>query len=379
MATAAPAHRRRPPALAQMNVLAALAVSLAAGCASSGGSALPGLDAFNSLDAACYDRSVQPQTSVVDAHVHFRPFGGPAIPFDEVIGYMRDTGVRFVNVYGIGQTLPSSSSCTYYLDCLGTPVVSSLRNDFVNAANLAANPPQGIHVTLAMTFPDMAEPETVLHGMELLDREFPGMFRWMGEVNVVKQALFGNGHTVVPSEAIAEWAPFMTTLRERGIPLAVHLDIGNDEEPLKYLPLMEEVLSLYPDNKIVWVHMGLSLQLKLMPAVEHVPVMRSMLDLHPNLMLDIAWRVLEDHYFSKAEHQPEYVAFLNEYSDRILTGTDFLASRNKDFAVYKEELEATSRINRRLNDEAFRNIALGQNYFRLMDLNYQAPPVCAAP
>ena len=379
MATAAPAHRRRPPALAQMNVLAALAVSLAAGCASSGGSALPGLDAFNSPDAACYDRSVQPQTSVVDAHVHFRPFGGPAIPFDEVIGYMRDTGVRFVNVYGIGQTLPSSSSCTYYLDCLGTPVVSSLRNDFVNAANLAANPPQGIHVTLAMTFPDMAEPETVLHGMELLDREFPGMFRWMGEVNVVKQALFRNGHTVVPSEAIAKWAPFMATLRERGIPLALHLDMGNDEEPLKYLPLMQEVLSLYPDNKIVWVHMGLSLQLKLMPAVEHVPVMRSMLDRHPNLMLDIAWRVLEDHYFSKVEHQPEYVAFLNEYSNRILTGTDFLASRNKDFAVYKEELEATSRINRRLNDEAFRNIALGQNYFRLMDLNYEAPPVCAAP
>jgi hypothetical protein len=29
-----------------------------------------------------------------------------------------------------------------------------------------------------------------------------------------------------------------------------------------------------------------------------------------------------------------------------------------------------------LNDEAFRNIALGQNYFELMDLPYEAPPLC---
>ena len=368
-----------------------LAVLAAAGCASSGASAPiasvptpagapapPSLDAFRSPDAACYDRSVQPQTSVVDSHVHFRPFGGPAIPFDDVIGYMRETGVRFATVYGIGQTLPASSECTYYLDCLGTPVVPSLRNDFVNAANMAANPPQGVHVTLSMSFPDMAKPETVLPGMELLDREFPGMFRWMGEVNVVKQAIFGNGHTAVSSEAIAEWEPFMAKLRERDIPLALHLDLGSDEEPLKYLPLMEEVLSLYPDNKIVWVHMGLSLQLKDIPAREHIRVVESLLDRYPNLMLDIAWRVIDDHYFSKEDQLPDYVAFLNEYSERVLPGTDFLASGNKDFAVYKEELEVTSRINHHLGDEAFRNIALGQNHFRLLKLDYEAPPVCPA-
>lgn len=357
---------------------ALLVVPVATACASSGGTELPGLDAFSAPDAACYDRATQPQTSVVDTHVHFRPFGGPAIPFDEVIGYMRATGVRFVTVYGIGQTLPASSPCTYYLDCVGTPVVPSLRNDMVNAAAFAANPPQGIHVTLSMTFPDMERPESVLPGMELLDREFPGMFRWMGEVNVVKQALFGNGHRAVSSETIAEWAPFMAELRERNIPLALHLDLGSDEEPLKYLALLEEVLAQYPDNKIVWVHLGLSLQLTQMPAVEHLRVVRSVLDRHPNLIVDIAWRVLEDHYFSKAEQQPHYVAFLNEYSDRVLQGTDFLASGNKDFAVYKEELEATSRINRYLDDEAFRNIALGQNYFRLMGLDYEAPPVCAS-
>ena len=58
-------------------------------------------------------------------------------------------------------------------------------------------------------------------------------------------------------------------------------------------------------------------------------------------------------------------------------GTDFLASRDKDVDVYRTELEVTSRINRYLSDTAFRNIALGANYFRLLALEYEAPRVCA--
>ena len=72
-----------------------------AGCASK-----PTLETFRTDDAPCYDRSVQPQTPVVDSHLHFRPFGGPAIPFSEVVSYLEKTGVLFVNIYGIGQMLP---------------------------------------------------------------------------------------------------------------------------------------------------------------------------------------------------------------------------------------------------------------------------------
>ena len=95
-------------------------------------------------------------------------------------------------------------------------------------------------------------------------------------------------------------------------------------------------------------------------------------------MLDITWRIIDDNYFSKEENQPLYVDFLNEYSNRILPGTDFLASSNKDFEVYRTELEVTSRILAFLNDEAYRNIALGENYFRLLNLEYRAPRVCGA-
>jgi hypothetical protein len=54
-------------------------------------------------DAGCFDRATQPYTSVVDSHFHLRPFGGAGIPLTEMGEYWRQTGVRYVNLYGIGQ------------------------------------------------------------------------------------------------------------------------------------------------------------------------------------------------------------------------------------------------------------------------------------
>ena len=365
-------------------VLLALAVSGSAGCGAELATAVDPpsgltLDAFRAGAAACYDRAAQPHTAVVDTHLHFRAFGGPSVPFEEVVHYLEETGVLFANVYGIGQMLPAASSCTYYLDCPGTPVTPTLKNDFVNAANYVTKAPDDIHLTLSMTFPDLSQPESVLSGIEILDTEYPGLFRWMGEVNLAKQALFGNGHEPVPAATIAEWAPFIEVLRERGIPLAIHADLGNDDEPTRYLPLIEEVLRLYPENAIVWVHMGLSRELTTMDAARHVELLAAMLDRHPNLLLDLSWRVLDDAYFSQPEARAAYLPLLNGYSERILPGTDFLASGDKDLEVYRTELDVTSRINRYLDDEAFRNIALGENYFRLLDLDFEAPPICPAP
>lgn len=341
-----------------------------------GGPPKPTLEMFQDVDASCYDRSGQPQTSVVDTHVHFRPFGGPAIPFREVVSYLERTGVLFVNMYGIGQRLPVDSTCTYYLDCPGTPVRSTLTNDFANAADYVRQAPDGVHMTLSMTFPDLSRPESILPGMQLLEREYPGVFTWMGEVNLVKQALFNNGHRPVPPAKIPEWAAFMTVLRERGIPLAIHADLGSDEDPTRYLPLIQQVLRLFPDNEFVWLHMGLSKELVNMDPAEHIRIMEMLLDRYPNLMVDLSWRVVDDHYFSKPEKRAAYVSFLNRNSERMLPGTDFLASADKDFDVYRTELQITSRIYRYLNDDAFRNIALGQNYFRLLGLNYVAPQIC---
>ena len=328
--------------------------------------------------ADCFDRRIQPYTSVVDSHLHLRPFGGPGIPLTEMSDYWTKTGVRYVNLYGIGQTLPVDSPCSYYLDCPGTPVLPSMKNDFENAHDVLETKNDGVHMTLSMTFPDLANPASIVDGMHLLDSAYPGRFTWMGEVNLVKQALLNNDAEPATLDDIVAWWPFMDELRRRDIPITIHSDLGNNAEPLKFLYLMEAVLTLYPNNKVVWAHMGLSKELTTIDPALHIDTLRRLMDQHPKLYLDISWRILEDTYFSNETVRNQYVAFLNQYSSRIIPGTDFVAARNKDFSVYEAELDVTSGINKYLSDNAFRDIALGQSYFGLLGLPDHAPPICAA-
>lgn len=329
-----------------------------------------------SNEQICYDREKEPYTAVVDTHFHPRPFGGTAIPAPELVEYFDKLGVRFVNYFGIGQVLELDSGCTYYLDCKGVYAMPSIKNDFVNGMEMTAYDHPNVHVTLSMTFMDLANPEDITNTIKLYDREFPDMFKWAGELNVVKQALMGNKHEPATKEDIDAWAPFMKILRERNIPITLHSDLGNDANPTEFLPLMKYVLEKYPDNKIVWAHMGLSKELQNMDPNQHVAIMKELLDKYPKLSLDISWDVLYNAY-----HQwgSIFVAFFNEYSTRILPGSDFVAAGTKDFKKYAHELEITSRALKPLNDEAFRNIALGENYFRLLDLKYNAPQICKAP
>jgi hypothetical protein len=312
----------------------------------------------------------------VDTHLHVRPFGGPPIPFQDLMGYLRNSGVLFANLYGIGQRLPVNSPCTYYLNCPGVPALPSLKSDFFNAQNSLDLEPSGMKLVLSMTFPDLSRPEEVLPAMALLEKEYPGMFRWMGEVNLSKQALFNNGHEAVSIEKIAAWKPFMEELRNRNIPIAIHSDLGNNKNSLQYLPLMQEVLRLYPDNRIVWMHLGLSKELAVIDARQHVALLESMLRRYPKLSFDISWRVLYDQVFKDPAKRKHYVALMNRWPGRFIPGTDFVAAAGKTEMVYREELAVTSSVLGDLNDQAYRRIALGQNYFELAGLTAVAPPIC---
>lgn len=88
-----------------------------------------------------------------------------------------------------------------------------------------------------------------------------------------------------------------------------------------------------------------------------------------------------------------YLELFHEYPDRFLTGTDFVASMGqkhlypgtmnkngcmKDIPNHARQLTDTSSINMFFDDETFRKIVLGENFFRITQLSdiYAAPPVC---
>lgn len=145
----------------------------------------------------------------------------------------------------------------------------------------------------------------------------------------MKQALFANGRSPVTVDEIRGWAPFMAALRERDIPMAIHADLGNDADPFRYLPLMEEGLRLYPENRIVWLHLGLSKELHPYDPQRHVEILESLLRRYPHLVFDISWRVLYDNEFVDPAKRRLYADFMNRWPERFLTGTDLVASANK--------------------------------------------------
>ena len=58
--------------------------------------------------------------------------------------------------------------------------------------------------------------------------------------------------------------------------------------------------------------------------------------------------------------------------------TQYLAWMEEALRLYPDELQVTSDILTDLSDQAFRNIALGENYFRTLGLDYSAPEICSS-
>lgn len=71
--------------------------------------------------------------------------------------------------------------------------------------------------------------------------------------------------------------------------------------------------------------------------------------------------------------------FFDAYPNRIAAGEAFVAAGNKTFETYRKEGNITGDILADLADNAFRVIALGQNYFDLapgLADKFEAPRTC---
>ena len=118
------------------------------------------------------------------------------------------------------------------------------------------------------------------------------------------------------------------------------------------------------------------------------------------------WEQIKDEVHATGSHKtltgPTYafVVYLNlieKFPDRFVTGTDFVSSMGepdlypglkkfkwppggcmKDEANHRRQVTDTSAVNIFFNDDVFRKVVLGENYFKLTGLarEYAAPEVC---
>jgi len=227
----------------------------------------------------CWDRQGDDGFfSPIDAHNHFRPFGGPTVPFNEYIGWMIDSGIVFSTVFGIGQLLikknPSDPDCCYYLHCasLDYVVTPDPTNDILNAEEYRdiymkdEEMKKKMHLTMSATSLNLQNPGKNMDVYNNLTTNFPNVFKWAGEINVFKHALaanafFQNGRVTVEQINSGALDPFFNTMETNQWPVTLHCDLGCEQydsvpltadNPLKGCEVPESEIALATKSFLWW-------------------------------------------------------------------------------------------------------------------------------
>lgn len=196
----------------------------------------------------CWDRdaAVDGFLSPIDGHNHFRPFGGPTVPFEQYIGWMIDSGIVFSTVFGIGQLLinknPNDPPCCYYLHCatLDYVVTPDPHNDRENAKEYRdiymkdEEMRKKMHLIVSATSLNLQNPVNNMVVLNNLTQSFPGVFQWAGEINVFKHALAANAFFEgdrVTVEQLRSGAldPFFRQMEQNQWPVTLHCDLGCEQ------------------------------------------------------------------------------------------------------------------------------------------------------
>jgi len=301
-----------------------------------------------------------------DSHIHFSSFNSKT-NFKDILEYLQKSNILMCICMGIGQTFPVEKNCKRLSECNIHP---SINNDVINAINYYNYNSlfnKKLIICMSMTFLDLNNPSNIPIYIRLFDRQFPKLFRSVGEVNLCKQSI-KNKQFYVPIHTIYKWKPFMDILYKRNMPIFIHCDLGNDQNNTKYLYLLESVCKLYPHNKIIWCHLGICPQLKNIDTQSHIKIVSKLLDNYNNLYCDISWDILYHNYFKFTEKRLLYINFLNKYYNRVLVGSDFVYHKNTSYSDFLKDYNTSGYICQYLNNRAYRHIALGQNFINIMNI-----------
>lgn len=166
--------------------------------------------------------------------------------------------------------------------------------------------------------------------------ENPGVFTGVGEITVEKEVV---NHLLTERWANLETnaLPLITlihTCGQIGMPVVLHCDVAlpsqNSDVPPKYLDGLKK---LFTDEKVknttlVWAHAG-GLGRYVNAPDNHVKTLRSMLEAHSNLHVDISWDVVAERLIKDPEASDQWKNLIGDYSDRFLFGSDALAPKEK--------------------------------------------------
>lgn len=277
-------------------------------------------------------QALEPLTyPLVDCHVHAVNFIQETQGFDRLISTMDQANITKAVVFGLPVTKMWHSAereaPEYYLDDDAPCYYYSL-TDAIIAREYQKLPQESqdrIYPLVCGFNP--TDKNAIKHVKRMFDL-YPNVFCGIGEIFFRHDdlTLLTQGETPKINSPAME--PVIKLAIEYDFPILIHNNLSStwtSNHP-RYLYELEDTLRAYPKAKIVLCHCGASRQVS-------VPFYKSMLTRllteHEGLLIDFSWVMYDENICHNNIIDPEWFAFTEQFSDRILLGSDVIGNFHK--------------------------------------------------
>ena len=193
-------------------------------------------------------------------------------------------------------------------------------------------------------------------------KEFPGMFRCIGEVMSRHDDLTNLTTGERPRANHPALLRIFDFAGEQGIPVSIHHNIApispGDEikEPL-YLPELLDAFNEFPNTTFILCHAGISRRIK----VENLPgILDNILAAHQeHVLIDLSWVVYPEYVLPDLD---SWTALIRKYPNSFLLGSDTVGR----FGDYSSQIQIYGQLLDAINDrDILENLAY-RNFLRIM-------------
>ncbi|MDH5176112.1 MAG: amidohydrolase [Gammaproteobacteria bacterium] len=268
---------------------------------------------------------------------------------------------------------------TYYLQSDAPLYYYSFTDAYIASAYLKLRSGQRARLDPMITGFNPADMYAADHIRRVLET-FPGVFSGIGEFTIHKEFVSSKVAGEIASLTNPALDRILDFAGEVGLAVILHSDIDMPfakagAEPV-FLQQMKDLLRRHPQTTIIWAHIGLGRVVHPVQgqataeAAERNPsyreIVQALLD-DPTLShvyFDISWDEVAKYAVASPESIRNTTAMLNTYPDRILFGTDSVASTEQ--ASQLRVYHLWDPIWSQLAPEALRKVTI-DNYARIFD------------
>ena len=236
---------------------------------------------------------------VADGHFHFLDFIQKTEGMQALIASMDAAGVEHIMFSGMPLTKKWDAAApeepTYYLDDNGRAYWYTA-TDFIIARRyqeLSETDKKRFHPFICGI--NATDKHAILHVRRMLE-EYPDVWQGIGEIFGHRDDLTNLTYGETARGNHPALNEIYELAAERNMPVCLHNNCTSRnrlDKPI-YAYEVREAAGNHPGTKFVWAHAGLSRYLDL-DQIMYTKMLRSMLDKHANLHLDLSWIMFENY------------------------------------------------------------------------------------